>query len=134
MEIFNKILEILIAVLDGFSILVLLWGVLGAAKSFVVTRFTTKSKLEVIRENTIIKNSLGSYILLSLEILIAADIISTILNPNLNDIIILGATVLIRTIISFFLNKEIKDETEGNYAVNLSSLKDKSSKDKSKKD
>lgn len=114
MEYFHQILEILIAVLDGFSILVLLWGVISAAKGFVVTRFKSKSKRDIIRENTIIKNSLGSYILLSLEILIAADIISTILNPNLNDIIILGATVLIRTVISFFLNKEIKDEDERN--------------------
>lgn len=119
MEQFQQVLEILITVLDGFSIFVLVWGVIGAAKNFVVARIVNKTKMDVIRENTIIKNSLGSYILLSLEILIAADIISTILNPNLNDIIILGATVLIRTIISFFLNKEIKDENEGHYAVSV---------------
>ncbi|HKL11066.1 MAG TPA: DUF1622 domain-containing protein, partial [Clostridia bacterium] len=52
--------------------------------------------------------ALGSYILLGLEILIVADIIETVINPAIEEIAILGAIVLIRTVISFFLDREIK--------------------------
>ena len=50
---------------------------------------------------------LGGYILLSLEILISAGIIESIIKPTLQDIFQLAALVVIRTIISYFLNKEI---------------------------
>ncbi|MEG2602777.1 MAG: DUF1622 domain-containing protein, partial [Carnobacterium sp.] len=61
-----------------------------------------------IRNNNIIKNHLGSYILFGLEILIAADIIESILNPSFQDLIVLASIVVIRTAISYFLTKEIE--------------------------
>ncbi|MCM2139754.1 DUF1622 domain-containing protein [Vagococcus fluvialis] len=51
---------------------------------------------------------LGSYVLLSLEVLIASDIIETILNPSIEDILILAGVVVIRTAISYFLGKEME--------------------------
>ena len=47
--------------------------------------------------------------MLGLEFLIASDIIDTILNPSFEDLGILAGTVLIRTGLSFFLNKEIEN-------------------------
>lgn len=38
-----------------------------------------------------------------------ADIIETIINPTFQDIIKLGLIVVIRTMISYFLNKEISE-------------------------
>ncbi|RCX14205.1 uncharacterized protein DUF1622 [Vagococcus fluvialis] len=54
------------------------------------------------------KMYLGSYVLLSLEVLIASDIIETILNPSIEDILILAGVVVIRTAISYFLGKEME--------------------------
>jgi len=51
--------------------------------------------------------------LLGLEILIAADIIDTLMKPSVQDLIVLGAIVLIRTVISFSLNAELKSEKHG---------------------
>lgn len=45
--------------------------------------------------------------------LIASDIIETILNPSTQDIIILGGIVVIRTAISYFLGKEIEQTHKG---------------------
>jgi uncharacterized membrane protein len=42
-----------------------------------------------------------------LEFLIAADIIHTIVEPTLKELAILGGIVVIRTIISFFLGREL---------------------------
>jgi uncharacterized membrane protein len=46
--------------------------------------------------------------LFALEFLIAADIIQTILKPTSQDLIELGGVVLIRVVLSYFLNKEIE--------------------------
>jgi uncharacterized membrane protein len=54
-----------------------------------------------------IRYDIGFHILLGLEFLIAADIIRTIIRPNLEELAILGGLVLIRTVISYFLGREI---------------------------
>ena len=82
---------------------------LCSLKDFIISRITSKTRKDSFISTTIIKNQLVSYILLSLEILIVADIIETIVSPTLTDIALLAATVVIRTVISYFLNKEIKE-------------------------
>jgi len=62
-----------------------------------------------IEKTVQIKIEVGYYLLLGLEFLIASDIIDTILNPSFEDLGILAGTVVIRTGLSFFLNKEIED-------------------------
>ena len=55
---------------------------------------------------------LGYYLLLGLEFLIAADIIDTLMKPSLQDLIVLGAIVLIRAVISYSLNGELKSDQQ----------------------
>jgi uncharacterized membrane protein len=56
-----------------------------------------------------LRNTLGSAILLGLEILVAADLIRTITSkPSLEDALILGLIVLIRTILSISIQIEIE--------------------------
>ncbi|CNH70102.1 sll0939 protein [Yersinia aldovae] len=89
--------------LNVISVLVLLFGVVKGIFSFVKNEFSSrKSRLQDIRVE------LGGYILLSLEILIPADILKTIIEPTYEDLIILGSIVLIRTVLSISLAKEIK--------------------------
>ena len=52
---------------------------------------------------------LGRYILSALELLIVSDIIHTALSLALADLLFLGFLVLIRSMISFFLNREIRE-------------------------
>ena len=52
---------------------------------------------------------LGRYILSALELLIVSDIIHTALSLALADLLFLGILVLIRSMISFFLNREIRE-------------------------
>ena len=52
---------------------------------------------------------LGGYILSALELLIVSDIIHTALSLALADLLFLGLLVLIRSMISFFLNREIRE-------------------------
>lgn len=100
--------EILVDILNGFSILVLLIGVVKAALGFIKNECSREDRFAIAQKNNGIKVYLGSYILLSLEILIASDIIETIMNPSIDDMLILGGIVVIRTAISYFLGKEIE--------------------------
>jgi uncharacterized membrane protein len=52
---------------------------------------------------------LGRYILSALELLIVSDIIHTALSLAPADLLFLAALVLIRSLISFFLNREIRE-------------------------
>ena len=59
-------------------------------------------------ERETLRHQLAYYLLLSLEFLIAADIIETILQPGLEELAILGGIVVIRTVISFSVNWELR--------------------------
>lgn len=60
-----------------------------------------------------VRLTLGMYILLGIEFMIASDIIHTVLSRELGDLIFVAALVAIRTAISFFLGKEL-DEARRN--------------------
>jgi len=50
---------------------------------------------------------LGRWLLLSLELTLAADIVDTILTPSWEDIGKLGAITVLRTALNYFLGKEV---------------------------
>jgi len=107
MEQLAPVLDIVTTCLNLFSIVVLVWGVVVSAKGFFLYQLKAKQPTSKPAELTETKNLLGRYILFSLEILIASDIVASIVNPSLEDIIRLASIVAIRTVISYFLNKEI---------------------------
>lgn len=102
------ILDLIVVCLNLLSILVLVWGVVKAGFDFIRFEIKAKDRMSAARENSFIRNFLGSYVLLGLEILIAADIIETIIHPTFADIVRLAVVVVIRTVISYFLNMEIE--------------------------
>ena len=61
----------------------------------------------IYRERETVRHQIASYLLLALEFLIAADIIATEIHPTFEEIAILASIVAIRTVISYFLEKEI---------------------------
>jgi uncharacterized membrane protein len=57
----------------------------------------------------VLRQSFGCVILLGLEILVAADLLRTVaVEPTLDNVVILGVIVLIRTVLSFSLEIEIE--------------------------
>ena len=105
MEIFVYI-EMVISII---SVAVVIYGVLLALIAFIKTEFSrVKGQYSILRVR-IIRADLGTYLLLSLELLIAADVIKTILEPGIQELIVLAGIVFLRTILSFFLNKEIQE-------------------------
>jgi uncharacterized membrane protein len=56
-----------------------------------------------------IRHQFTDKILFGLEFLIAADIMRTVRNPTPEEILTLGAIVLIRTTMAYFLSKEVQE-------------------------
>jgi uncharacterized membrane protein len=89
------------------GVAVIVWGVLASLKELIVLECHRQKGIDTCRKREMIRHHLGSYLLLGLEFLIAADIVNTIVKPSLNEIIILGAIVAIRTVLNYSLNKEL---------------------------
>ena len=100
-------LNTLATIISVTSLLIVTYGALIGVISFFrneLKRLTNIRKLRAV---------FGTYLLLGLEFLIASDILKTVLEPTLNELAILGGIVVLRTVLSVFLNKEIKElETE----------------------
>ena len=92
------------------GVLVIVFGVACGLVRFVRAEFRAGRGAEVDEDRKRLRHVLGYYLLLGLEFLIAADIIDTLMKPSVQDLIVLGAIVLIRTVISYSLNAELKSE------------------------
>lgn len=106
-------LDLLAVGISIISLLIVTYGAVIGFISFIsneLKRFTGHySPLNIRR----LRATFGTYLLLGLEFLIASDILKTVLEPSLEELGILGGIVVVRTILSVFLNKEIKELEEG---------------------
>ena len=89
------------------GVLVIIFGVLGGLVRFLRSEVSAVRGGDVEEDRRRLRQVLGYYLLLGLEFLIAADIIDTLMKPTTRDLVILGAIVAIRTVISFSLNAEL---------------------------
>ncbi|MCK9615086.1 MAG: DUF1622 domain-containing protein [Candidatus Omnitrophica bacterium] len=86
--------------------LITVWGTLISLAEFLKKEILNRT--ETIQLNEAIRIKLGSYLVLALEFFIAGDIVKTIITPTWQSLGILGAIVVIRTILSYFLTKDLK--------------------------
>ncbi|MBN1913792.1 MAG: DUF1622 domain-containing protein [Candidatus Omnitrophica bacterium] len=103
----HRFIDLLAFGLNIAGALITVWGAVIALYIFIRKEFW-KRKVAV-QMNDSLRVKLGSYLVLSLEFFIAADIIKTILTPTWESIGMLGAIVIIRTVLSYFLTKDLKD-------------------------
>jgi uncharacterized membrane protein len=104
MEYFRHIMEIIGTGVDGVGVFIVAGGMVAATARLVVRRaHETGSYYSLYRQDV------GRAILLGLEFLIAGDIIRTVVfAPTLQNVVVLGLIVLIRTFLSLSLQLEIE--------------------------
>ena len=104
-----NVINVVELVISIISVIVVIYGALIAFLAIVKTELLRfKGKYSILRLR-VIRADLGTYLLLGHELLIAADVLKTILEPGMNELLILGGIVILRTVLSFFLNKEIQE-------------------------
>ncbi|GAA6254951.1 DUF1622 domain-containing protein [Bacteroides sp. f07] len=105
-------LNMLATIISVISLLIVTYGVFVGIIAFMrneMKRFNGTYTINNIRQ---LRADFGSYLLLGLEFLIASDILKTVVDPTLDELAILGGVVVVRTVLSVFLNKEIKELAE----------------------
>jgi len=106
MDTFHNIINAIGFALNIIGALITMWGIIISSAAFLKKEFTVGH--DCVAGNEAIRIKLGSYLVLALEFFIAGDIIKTIITPTWQGLGILGAIVVIRTILSYFLTKDIK--------------------------
>lgn len=104
---FHDLINMISFVLNVIGALIILFGVVLALAEFLKKEIFAHD--DRIKMNETIRIKLGSYLVLGLELFIAGDIIKTIITPTWQSLGMLGAIVIIRTILSYFLTKDLKD-------------------------
>ena len=101
-------LKIISQIIGIASIIILIFGSAQAMVMFLANEWNRLNKKYDLEKIASIRIQLGQYLLLGFELLIVSDVISTIVEPTIDELIQVGGVVLIRTILSFFLNREIE--------------------------
>jgi len=106
MDTFHNLIKSASFVLNIIGALITIWGIVVSLFEFLKKEFLHRG--QAIQLNESIRLRLGSYLVLALEFFIAGDIVKTIITPSWESLGILGAIVVIRTILSYFLTKDLK--------------------------
>ena len=112
-------LNTLATIISVISLLIVTYGVLVCFIAFLrneIKRFNGTYTVNNIRQ---LRADFGTYLLLGLDFLIASDILKTVVDPTLDELAILGGVVVVRTVLSVFLNKEIKELAENDSAKEI---------------
>jgi uncharacterized membrane protein len=96
-------------VAQGFEALGAAILVIGVIWSFVLAGATWRRSGLSAKVYQVLRQAFGGTVLLGLEILVAADLIRTVaVAPTLDNVLVLGLIVVIRTFLSFSLETEIE--------------------------
>jgi len=103
---YSRILGIIVHVADGIGVAVLIAGLFLSA---ILALRAWRNTGDGTKAYTVLRRTLGGVILAGLEVLVAGDLIRTVaVDPTLDNVLILGIIVLIRTFLSFSLEIEIE--------------------------
>ena len=62
--------------------------------------------------HTYFRRSFGGWLVVALELQLAADIVGTIISPTYEELIQVGAVAIMRTFLNYFLEKELREQNE----------------------
>ena len=96
-------------VAQGFEVLGAAILVVGVIWSFILAAVAARRFGWSAKAYLVLRQAFGGTLLLGLEILVAADLVHTVaVSPTLDNVLVLGLIVAIRTFLSFSLETEIE--------------------------
>jgi uncharacterized membrane protein len=109
MELFvSRVLSLLATIVDASTGSAIGVGVLAALLR--TARLIVRRGTRLDSEMSEIRITLGRWLALALELALAADILRTVMIPTWDEIGKLGAIVVLRTVLNYFLEREIDQE------------------------
>ena len=109
----KTVAQYIAVVSEGIAIVIIVSGMLGALLIYLKRAILRKAGYHAAVQS---RHHLGHSLSLALEFLIGADILKTAISPTWQDIGQLGAIVGIRTVLNFFLTRELRqmESVQGN--------------------
>ena len=105
MTIIGDIAEFVADVIDAGVIVLLAGGLCFLIGQCVKLRINGENPQAILLK---LRLNLGQLILLALEVLIVSDILHSIAHRSLEDLGVLGAIVVIRILLAYFLDRELE--------------------------
>ncbi len=106
-ELLRAYVDLLVRVVEAAGAVIIFVGAVLA-----LARFTRAAVFRSRREHefTRVRLGLGRYLVLGLEFQLASDVLKTAIAPSFEEIGKLAAIATIRTVLNYFLGKEIAEE------------------------
>ncbi|RTL47594.1 MAG: DUF1622 domain-containing protein [Rhodocyclaceae bacterium] len=95
-------------VIESVGILVVIWGALEGTTGLVL-RALAALRGRDLQPLEKIRAGIGEKMALGLDFFLAGDIIQTIVVPSVESLAMLGGIVTIRTVLSYFLSRDLKE-------------------------
>ncbi|SDY46291.1 Uncharacterized membrane protein [Modestobacter sp. DSM 44400] len=105
-DLLRRYVDLLVRLVEAAGAIVIFLGAVLAAVKFVRAAFRGRRSEEFVR----VRLGLGRYLTLGLEFQLASDVLSTAIAPTFGEIGKLAAIAAIRTLLNYFLGKEIDHE------------------------
>lgn len=105
-ELLREWVDLLVRLVEAAGALVIFTGAVLAAVGFIRAALVSRSTREFVR----VRLQLGRYLALGLEFQLASDVLSTAVAPTFEEIGKLAAIAAIRTLLNYFLSREIEKE------------------------
>ncbi len=109
MEVIKGSFKIIAEIINVIGITILTFGFAKELIKYLLIEFKNGVMFTPIRDIQKIRCQLGVYILLALDFLIASDIILSIVDLSMEELIKLSATVTLRIAMGYFLGKEVDE-------------------------
>ncbi len=108
MHLLQNIFEWLELIIDVSAAFIMVLAFVVAVFSYFRITFR-KNRGNYVMQMQLVRCELGVKLVFALELLIISDLLHTTVSRSMDDMAIVGALVVIRTVISYFLNKEISE-------------------------
>lgn len=103
------LVEMVVPWIEMIGIAVVLWGAIEGLLKLLLRIKSALRKAVQLTPISHIRAAIGEKTALGLDFFLAGDIIQTIMVPSWQSLAILGGIVVIRTVIAFFLNKDLRE-------------------------
>ena len=105
-EVLREWVDLLVRLVEAAGAIIIFVGAVLAAIAFARAALVSRCTTQFVR----VRLRLGRYLALGLEFQLASDVLSTAVAPTFEEIGKLAAIAAIRTVLNYFLDKEIEKE------------------------
>jgi uncharacterized membrane protein len=105
----HTVLEWLAVIIDLTAASIMVWGFAAAIVGLVRGSIGSGDAHSHILNMQAARCGLGVKLVFALELMIISDLLHTIISHSVDDLILIGGLVVIRTVVAYFLNKEIAE-------------------------